>query len=138
MKILVKIIKGFFITLGVIFFFILIALAYLFIADPFNLKPLFKAYTSSPVEISNSATNALNGNVTNNEVKEGTKNPLLSDEQAATLRSLGIDPANLPSEITPEMQKCFTEKLGDKRTQEIIKGSTPTPIDFLQARSCLN
>lgn len=58
-----KVLKVFFISLGVIFFILIIVAAYIWIADPFNLKPLlsagaslalvFKAVTGGGVAVDN-------------------------------------------------------------------------------------
>ncbi len=69
---------------------------------------------------------------------ETDSNPALSAEQEAILRSSGVDPASLPSEITPEMEVCFEEKLGAERYAEIKAGSEPTVTDFFKAQSCLS
>ena len=132
MKTLLQILNWFFVTLGVIFLILVIIISYIWIADPFNLKPLIPSGIS-PVSVIKTITG-------NNEVKIDNidKNPLLTEEQEAQLESLGIEPADLPTEITPEMEKCFTEKLGEDRANQIIQGSSPTPADFLKASSCLN
>lgn len=64
--------------------------------------------------------------------------PLLDDQQENRLRSIGIDPAKLPTEITPEMENCFILQLGEDRIREIIDGATPSPLDILRGQSCLN
>jgi len=62
--------------------------------------------------------------------------PLLSEDQENLLKSIGVDPRALPTEITPEMENCAREKLGDQRINEIIQGATPTTMDLLKAQSC--
>ena len=65
------------------------------------------------------------------------KHPLLDAEQEKTLESFGVDVEALPTEITPAMQDCFTEKLGQERILEIINGATPGALDFIKAGGCL-
>ncbi|MDO8509736.1 MAG: hypothetical protein Q7S24_01180 [bacterium] len=65
------------------------------------------------------------------------KNPLLTPAQEQTLEKIGIDPATLPTKITPTMEACFYDKLGEKRTNEIKNGATPTASDYFVARTCL-
>ncbi|MFH1890485.1 MAG: hypothetical protein ABIJ91_02895 [Candidatus Kuenenbacteria bacterium] len=127
-----KILNIFFVVLGIIFFILIIGIGYIWFADPFNLKPLIPSGVS-PISVIKTITG-------NNEVEIDNidKNPLLTEEQEAQLESMGIEPADLPSEITPQMEKCFTQKLGEKRTSQIIQGDSPTPADFLKASSCLN
>jgi len=67
------------------------------------------------------------------------KHPLLSKDQEDTLENFGIDPAKLPTEITPAMESCFTDKLGADRVAEIKSGqSEPGVMDFLKAQSCIS
>lgn len=132
MKTLLKILNIFFVFLGIIFFILIIGVSYIWIADPFNLQPLTPAGIS-PVSVIKTFTG--NSEV---EIDNVDKNPLLTEEQEAQLESLGIEPADLPSEITPQMEECFIQKLGEKRTNEIIEGNAPTVLDFFKARSCIN
>jgi len=66
------------------------------------------------------------------------KNPLLSAEQEKKLEELGVDVEALPKEITPGMSACFIEKLGEERTNEIVAGDTPGPLEIIKTRECLN
>ncbi len=117
--------KTIFITLGIIFLVLIIAIAIFIALDPFNLKPLL--------------SNLLTGFQTNTPITtgEGDKHPLLSDEQERLLETIGVDVGSLPAQITPEMEKCFTETLGAERVQEIMGGASPGPIDFFKAKGCL-
>ncbi len=63
--------------------------------------------------------------------------PLLTDEQQARLVKTGIDVKKLPTEITPEQQKCSINKLGQDRITEIMKGAEPTPLEILKVMPCL-
>lgn len=126
-----KIIKGLLITLGIIFILVLIIIGYIWIADPFNIKAI-TGTDISPASVIKVITNKNTVPVDNID-----KNPLLNEDQEARLESIGIDPSDLPSEITPEMQKCFVEKLGEQRATEIIQGAAPTTMDFLKANDCL-
>ncbi len=74
----------------------------------------------------------------NNEESSDDSNPLLNESQESNLELIGVDPSSLPSEITPAMQICFVEKLGAERAQEIADGDSPTPADYIKAKSCLD
>jgi len=63
--------------------------------------------------------------------------PLLNESQEKMLESFGVDVSALPSELSPEMESCFIEKLGEQRVNEIIGGATPNIFDFLKAKSCI-
>jgi len=121
-----KFLQTFFIILGIIFFILILAGTYLYVVDPFGIKPLIKGMSSQAVPVSKQAgTNAVD------------KNPLLTPTQEQTLEKIGVDPATLPTKITPAMEACFYNKLGDKRTNEIKNGATPTAADYFAARSCI-
>ncbi|MDD2807723.1 MAG: hypothetical protein PHW95_04370 [Patescibacteria group bacterium] len=123
---LLKILNIIFVALGIMFLAMIIILTYLFIADPFGLKPLF--YPSAISVNTNTATTT----------PTETRNYKISPQQAQALKALGIDPTKLPSTISPKMQQCFINNLGEARTTEIINGAIPTPVDYLKTKSCLN
>jgi hypothetical protein len=118
MKILLRIVIGFLAVVGTL---TIIAGTYLYIADPFGLKPLLMG--------SRSTTSSGNSN--------SSTNPLLTPNQAAALQKLGVDPSKLPTQITPAMEACFTTTLGQTRVNEIKAGAAPTPLDLFKAKSCL-
>ena len=122
-----KLLQIFFTTLGVIFFILIGVGVYLYIADPFEIKPLIKMLMT----VEQKAGTKINTTGT------ADKNPLLSPTQEQALEKAGIDPSALPSQITPAMETCFYTKLGDKRANEIKNGSQPTAADYFAARGCL-
>ena len=73
----------------------------------------------------------------NTELTNTDKNPLLNESQEIMLENLGIDVSKLPTEITPAMQACFMEKLGQERAIEIVNGSTPGTLEIMKVSSCL-
>lgn len=123
MKIFLKIIRTFFVILGVIFFLIIIAGVYLYQTDVYGIKTLLN-YESSSIEV-------------NDNNNEQNTNPALNTEQEEQLRDLGIDPAALPTEVSPEMQECFVDKLGEERVREIEEGDSPTPFEVIKTEPCL-
>ena len=94
---ILKILNFIFVTLGIIFFILIIATVLFVIYDPLNLKPL----AQSLFEFKNAGINVKDIN----------------------LQNIKVD--------------CFTNALGEKRTQEIINGSLPSPADILKAKPCL-
>ena len=110
-----------FIMFGVIFFVLVLVVVELLIGDPLHLK------ASLPGSPSSGGTT---GTTTD-------KNSLLSESQEKTLETIGVDPAKLPSSITPAQEACFTEKLGAERVAEIKAGGSPTPTEFYTAKSCI-
>lgn len=118
-----KFLNALFVTLGVIFLVIIIIGIYFYITDPFNLKPLI--FGSGSAE---------SGTATGDGVD---KNPALNESQEAALEKIGIDPASVPNEITPEQEACFEEKLGSERVNEIKAGDAPNSTDYFKARDCI-
>jgi len=122
---MLKILNLVFVTLGVIFFLIIIAGVYFYATDPLDLKPLF---------LGNDTTQSATATPTAHST---STNPLLNESQAQALESFGIDPAQVPSTITPEQEACFIEILGEARVEEIKAGASPTATEFFRARGCL-
>ena len=116
-----KILNIFFVTLGVIFFIIIIATPYFFIFGPFK----GGSFDSNSVFQTGETSN------------EQTDHPYLNESQENALRTFGINPASLPSEITPEQEACFESKLGEERVAEIKSGDSPTMDDYFKAKDCL-
>lgn len=116
--------KIFFLTLGGIFFLLIVLGVYLFVADPFEIRPFIERIQS-------------------NEEPKASKNtpaddhPYLNEEQEELLSNFGIDPAAFPTEITPEIEACAREKLGDERIGELMQGAEPTGTDVFRLRGCL-
>lgn len=115
----------FFVTLGVIFFLLIIAGIYFYITDPYNIRPLLSSF-SAPASDNNETTGTTGVD----------KHPLLSAEQERVLENIGIDPAALPTQITAEQEACFVETLGSARVQAIKSGSTPTAAELMKASPC--
>jgi hypothetical protein len=117
----------FFITLGIIFFILILVGMYFFVTDPLNIKPIFFGQASEVTVI---------------ETIEGSEqkidnHPLLSEAQEKTLETLGIDPGIIPTDITPAQESCFVDILGSARVAEIKVGSSPTAAEYFQARNCV-
>lgn len=120
-----KFFSVFFIILGVIFLLLLLAWGYLF----------SKGIATVPGMVDIAAPKTQEVEVANDAYDES---PLpLTEGQEKALRTIGIDPANVPTEITPEQEACFVEKFGQTRVDEIVSGDTPTPLEFVRGASCL-
>lgn len=132
---MLKFIKGFFITLGIIFFLLIIVIAYLIIADPFEIRPLIKSFQGDLSVVEESMDQTSMKNIDDSVVVD--KNPLLNTSQEKTLEALGIDPATIPTTFTPDMEVCAVEKLGAQRVEEIKGGATPTVMDYMKGKDCL-
>ena len=120
-----KFLNIFFVTLGVIFFLLILAVATFFFVDPWNLRPLL---FDSGVDTEMKAENI---------DAESDKHPALNAAQEKTLETFGVDPAALPTEITSEQEDCFVEKLGAERVNEIKAGDTPSATEFFRAKDCI-
>jgi hypothetical protein len=134
-----------FVTFGVIFLILLVIGGYLFVTDPYGLKPLL---FGSPAPTQNSATPSpsMLGNV-QTDTNDSTEGEIqgqvseggfeLSSAQVQALISLGIDPASVPSSISAEQETCFKGVLGEARVAEIKSGAVPSAFEFMRAESCI-
>ena len=133
---------------------LILAIIVIAVFNPYNLRnkiisSALNYYLSSQVDnyepLKEQATNSFNevnekaGEYVNNAVETVVekKNSLLNEAQEKTLEDLGVDVSKLPSEISPEMQACFVEKLGQERSDAIVKGDSPTAMEVFKARTCL-
>jgi len=126
-----------FVVFGVLFLLQLIVLSYLFVVDPYNLKPiLFPSATTSIVDTtSDVSSNNLNTEESTEEsVTEGKTN--VTAAQAEALTSVGLDTAAVQS-FTPEQITCFESLLGPARVADIKAGAVPTMSEFYTVRECL-
>lgn len=114
-----KVLTIFFVTLGVIFFILLLTAVYFVVVDPFEIRPLMAEI------IKKSETSSA----------DDSSQPLRYIEESE-FETLG-EPDSVTSYITPEKLACLEEVLGAERVEEIKSGEFPTPADFLAARSCL-
>ncbi|MFC1622581.1 hypothetical protein ACFL1Y_01115 [Patescibacteria group bacterium] len=73
----------------------------------------------------------------NIEINESYNHPLLDATQEKQLRDIGVDPANIPTEITPEQQKCLESKFSQEKINAILDGEAPSALDVLKAMPCL-
>ncbi len=126
-----KILLWFFVSLGVLFFIILLGVAYLVVFDPLNLKPILFPPTSAPV----SPLQRDDGTAT--PATPTTKKLPITETQKKVLETVGINPDTLPSSFTPAQEACFVEKLGAARVAQIKGGAAPTPTEIYTARVCL-
>ena len=117
----------FFVTLGIIFFILIIIVGFFYFTN--TNKP--SVNHTEFVDVKNTETPA-------SEVSTTTdKNPVLTPTQEKTLEKIGVDPAEVPTSFTPEQIQCFEEKLGKERVEEIKNGDTPTTIELIKGKECL-
>jgi len=116
-----KILNIFFVVLGAIFLVVILLGIYFYVTDPLNLKPIL--FGTEMQESANS--------------DGGDKNPALNESQEQALETFGINPADVPSEITAEQEACFEAKLGEERVAQIKAGDSPTAAEYFKARDCM-
>lgn len=136
-----KFLIGFFATLGVIFFILIVICVYLFVADPYNIKPFLfgSEQTTQTQEQAKEVTQTSERTTPARETVSGTptKNPILNQNQEAALEAVGIDPTDIPSQISPQQESCFEDALGVDRVKAIKSGGTPSAAEIFAARNCL-
>ena len=122
--------------MGVLFLLQLIALAYLFVVDPYNLKPiLFPADRAVSTTPANNVSESGDEGASNNE-ESATEASGMTAAQAEALNSVGLD-ASAAQSFTPEQIACFESLLGAPRVAEIKAGAVPTMAEFYTVRGCL-
>jgi hypothetical protein len=151
-----KFIIGYFVVMGVLFSLVLLVLLYVYVADPFQIRPLLdslmKTQVVAPTEsakvtreseevdrddvTSQSVSTEIDA-VTTSESEPLPQPSLLTPAQEDALRLVGINPDVLPATITPEQESCFVQKLGTERVAAIKGGETPTVVEILVAKDCL-
>ncbi len=120
-----SVIKAILMFFGVLFLLEAAAVVYLLVADPLGIRDL----------ITPAAVNGVSAG--QKTAPTGDKNPLLDQGQEAALEAAGIDPASLPTELTPAQGDCILEALGAERAAELKAGATATFADFLKSKHCL-
>ncbi len=131
------------VVLGVIFCCVLVALVYLWIADPFHLKPLFQGRAlnvpGEEVPRLDTPDREIGEEVDEQASPTSTTppHPSLTSAQEDALKLIGVNPEAVPEEITPEQMACFEQQLGKERVKEIQAGATPSVIEILKAKECL-
>ncbi len=116
---------------------IIILSSYIIAKNPFNIKAcIISSFLNNAIITSSEETNNINSET---KIPPSAKvdHPLLSNEQEKMMENAGIDVSALPTNISPEMEKCFIEKLGEEKVEEIINGAVPGPLDIFKAKSCL-
>jgi hypothetical protein len=66
----------------------------------------------------------------NNTTEVSNTQDWLSPEQRRTL-------SKLPATLTPELEACFVEAIGDVRVEAIKLGDSPTVVEGMKAAACL-
>jgi len=142
---MVKIIKTFFVVLGVIFFVLLVIVISFFIKDPYNLRPMLVPVisemifpnSSSRINKDDGLRTSSNNHPEDTNLLEVSGSGSLTSDQADALKANGVDPNSLPTTITPEQEECFVKIFGQTRVNEIKAGGTPTATEFIKGTSCL-
>jgi len=144
-----KILTAVFVTLGVIFLLILIALASFIIIDPYNIKPFILGTDSSSLPRSTSSGETMNTTSVGSSSEVGRGDAAveagdahgegftLSAEQVAALEAAGLDPASIPTTVNAELEACFVTQLGADRVAAVKSGAVPGALELLRAQSCL-
>lgn len=131
-----KILNVFFVILGVIFFIIILIGIYLFVADPYNLKPLILGSGTGSSTVTQGSSSAAD-NTPNAAQDSADQNPVLNQDQETALQAVGIDPTTVPSTISPEQESCFIDTIGAARVEAIKAGDSPTALEIFAGRNCL-
>ena len=61
----------------------------------------------------------------------------LSSAHVEMLDSFGVDPETVPVTITSEQEACFRDALGEASVEEILAGDTPSLLELVKGKSCI-
>lgn len=134
---------------------ITLILILIFVFNPFNLRnkiigsainSYFNLEPSPNATIEDAKKDTDTPNKTTSSTKQtpkttntvADKNPLLNEEQEKTLETFGVNVESLPQDITPEMQACLVQAVGEERAMKIASGESPNLTEIIKARKCLN
>jgi hypothetical protein len=130
-----------FVAFGVVFVIQILLLAYLYIFDPLNIKPMFSAVPAmNEMEVSPEVEDISTQPNSDEEAPTAitpTTPSNISPAQAKALEAVGINPAAVPQSFTLEQQACFEGILGTSRVNEIKAGAIPSLAEFYSVRKCL-
>lgn len=145
-----RIIRVFFIGMGMTFTIILCALAYVVIADPFHIRPLIALFVhTAPISSPPVTTVSVDASTTESTIMATTTELKIKSktapaetaggtaDQRAALKSVGIDPDTAIKNFTPVQIECFVKILGESRVVEIKAGAVPSAAEFMSVRGCL-
>lgn len=104
---------------------------YIWKANPLNIQACLISGALHSVGDQNSSQDS-----NDKQTSDTDKHPLLNADQEKQLEEAGVNVESLPQEISPEAEKCFVDKLGEKRVEEIKNGASPTTFEIMKASSC--
>jgi hypothetical protein len=132
-----------FLTLSAVLLLFVVAVVYFIVVDPLHLKPLLFGTSGTPQGLSEMHATTDTPADQSNSVASSTDEVsiegfTLSEAQKSALSGIGIDPASIPSTISPTRVACFEEILGTERVSEIRAGAVPSALELLKVKSCIN
>lgn len=131
----------FFVTFGIIFLILMAIGVYVFVTDPYGLKPLLRGGSaplqSDSMPVANTEQESADTDTNATAETEAAGGFTLSSAQVEALVGLGIDPAAVPTSISAEQEACFVAALGEASVAEIKAGAVPSALEFLKAKSCI-
>lgn len=108
----------FFVTLGVIFFVLILSGAYFWYTDVWGVRTFVSLMQAEPP-------------ATTQETSVDA-----TTQQRERLESFGLDP-NIMDSLTAEDEDCFAAAIGADRVAEIKAGAIPTMSEFAASADCL-
>jgi len=74
--------------------------------------------------------------LSNNPITSSYDHPYLTDQQESVLKSIGINPQDIPTTITSAQRQCATDILGKEKVDAIVSGNMPSITDVLKVKQC--
>lgn len=130
-------IAWFFYLLGVIFFLLILAGVYIYVADPFGLNALLTVPAMPTIEEKVAPREKFTPDTSTVQDVPADKHPALTPTQERVLETVGIDPSTLPASVTDTQKQCLINAVGEARANEIKAGALPTVSELVRAQACL-
>lgn len=136
---MITIIRAFFVTLGLVFFLLLLGVAYIWFSNIWQVQTLAKLWLNASAPVvqpsGEQATTTAPATAPTNEDSTSTS-ARTSQAQTEAMTEAGVDESYFTSLSDAEIQ-CFRDRLGDARVDEIIDGAMPTTAEIISGLSCV-
>lgn len=131
------IIRSFFVTLGIVFFLLLLAVAYIWFSNTGQVQTWTNLWLrSSDTSVTVPDTAATTGDQDAATTAETQAEPVEVSEQAEAMAEAGIDESFFTSLSDAEIQ-CFRDRLGSARVDSIMAGAMPSTEEIIVGLPCV-
>lgn len=133
------IIRAFLITLGSIFLLLLVAVAYIWFSNTWQVQTLAQLWfgATNPPDVTDNTSGSpdVRDDMSENEAAaDGATETTTAQDEA--MAEAGVDASFFTSLSAAEVQ-CFRDRLGNDRVDAIIAGGLPTTAEIIAGLPCI-